>query len=141
MLELPGVAALDEEAVRIVSLRQGDTQSVDSLSPEAERDLLCGALPALIGVGIEGQVDRAGAIAQLAKLTCIEMASHRTGDVVEARLPQDGEVEQAFDQDDVRAFPKLVPAIQAAFVAGQKPVPDSRCSSSGLLELQWNCRL
>jgi hypothetical protein len=87
---------LDEEAVRIVPVRQRDTQSGHTSSPEAAGDLLCGPLTALVGVGIEGQVDSATVTAQLVKLARVEIAPQRAGDVVKAGLPQEGEIERAW---------------------------------------------
>jgi hypothetical protein len=48
------------------------------------------------------------------------MGSQRTGDVVKARLPQHGIVEQSLDNNDLGAVPDLLPCIQAALGAGQK---------------------
>ena len=48
------------------------------------------------------------------------MCAQPTGDVVNVRLPQDGIVEQALDNNDLGAVPDLLPCIQAALGAGQK---------------------
>jgi hypothetical protein len=56
-LKLGGVAALYEEAVGVVSVGQGYAPSGHTLSPETARHPLSRLLAALVGVGIEGQID------------------------------------------------------------------------------------
>jgi hypothetical protein len=54
-LELVGVATLDEEAIRVVSVGQGYTPSGHALRPETARHPLSRLLTALVGVGIEAK--------------------------------------------------------------------------------------
>lgn len=75
-LKLVGVATLDEEAVGVVSVGQGYASSGHALSPETPRHPLSRLLAALVGVGIEGQVDCPRGVTQLLKLSRIEMATH-----------------------------------------------------------------
>ena len=82
--------------------------------------LFGGLLAALVGIDIESEIDGARTFAQLAELVRVEMGSQRTGDVVKARLPQYGIVEEALDQNHLGAMPDLLPCIQAALGAGQK---------------------
>jgi len=77
-------------------------------------------LPATVGVGIKGQIDGSRAVAQLPKLVCVEMISHRAGDVAKTGLPQNGVVEKTLDENHVRVLPDLFPAIQAALGACQE---------------------
>jgi hypothetical protein len=86
--------------------------------PESGRQPPCRLLATTVAVGIKGEIDGSHAVAELSKLVCIEMVSYRAGDVVKAGLPQHGLVEQAFDENDFRILPYLLPSIQAAFCAG-----------------------
>jgi len=56
-------------------------------------------LAAAVGVGIKGQVDGSGTVAQLPELARIELGSQRAGDVVKAGLPQRSVVEQTLDEN------------------------------------------
>jgi len=74
--EETGTAArhrLEEEGVRIMALRQRDTESGDALLSQPVRKGLGRALPAAISIGIEGQIDGSPPLAQLLKLARIEM--------------------------------------------------------------------
>ena len=53
-LKLSRIATLDEEAVGILSVGQGDASSDHTLCPEAARQPLRRLLAACVGVGIEG---------------------------------------------------------------------------------------
>jgi hypothetical protein len=74
-LKLLHVAALNEEAVRIDSVWQEDTESRHALSAKATRQLLCRELATSVGVGIEGNIDGSRAVAELLKLPCIWMTA------------------------------------------------------------------
>jgi hypothetical protein len=50
-------------------------------------------LAAAVGVGIKGQIHGSRTVAQLPKLSRIEMGSQRTGDVVKTGLPKYGVIE------------------------------------------------
>ena len=112
-----------------MSLRQENAAYRDTVRDKTMGQLLCGLLAALVLIDIEGEIDGALAFAQLAELVCVEMCTQRTGDVVKARLPQYGIVEQAFDQNHLGAMPNLLPCIQASLGAGQKAMGEgsSRC--------------
>ena len=75
-LKLVGVAALDEEAVGVVSVGHGYAPSGHALSPETARHPMSRLLAALVGVGIEDQVDCSRGVTQLLKLSRIEMVPH-----------------------------------------------------------------
>jgi len=70
-----------------VVLWQQDATGGDAACAETMSQLLGGLLAALVGIDIEGEIDGAGAVAQLEKLVHVEMSSQRTGDVAKARLP------------------------------------------------------
>jgi hypothetical protein len=72
-LKLLGVAALNEEAVGVVSIGQKDLGSRHALSPQAACYALRSSLAALVGIGVEGNINMARAIAQLLKLGCVGM--------------------------------------------------------------------
>jgi len=72
-LKLSCITTLDEEGVRIVALGQKHATRSDTLRPETMRELLRGLLPAAVGIGIEGEINGARAIAQLMKLVSVEM--------------------------------------------------------------------
>jgi hypothetical protein len=67
------VAALNKEAVGVVSVRQEDMEGGETLSPKAARQILCRGLTTSVGVGIEGKVDSPRPIAQLLKLPRVRM--------------------------------------------------------------------
>ena len=54
-------------------------------------------LARVVGVGIKNQIDDSHAVAELTKLACVEMVSHRAGDVVVTCLPQHCVVEETLD--------------------------------------------
>src|ERR1700722_6856114 len=101
-LKLAGVAALHEEAIRILAIGQRDLTRRDALFPKTMRETLRRLWAAAVGVGIESEIDGSGTVAQLPKLARVEVGPQRAGDVVKAGLPQDGIVEQAFDEDHFR---------------------------------------
>ena len=85
-------------------------------------------LAAAVAVGIKGEIDGSrAAVAQLPKLVCIEMVSHRTGDVVKTGLPQRGVVEQTLDENHFRRLPDWLPQVQPTLGPRQKPVRRRRC--------------
>src|ERR1017187_4972120 len=108
-LELLGIAAFDEEAVWIVPIGQGDSANGLALLLEPVRQPLCRLLAATVAVGVKGEIDGSRAVAQLPKLVCIEMVSHRAGEVVKTGLPQHGVVEETLDENHFRASPDLLP--------------------------------
>ena len=89
-------------------------------------------LSALVGINIEGEIDGARSLAQLVELLRVEMSAQRTGDVVKARLPQYEIVEQALDKNHLRAVPNLLPCIQAALGAGQKPMGEGSADAAAV---------
>src|ERR1019366_2064337 len=86
--ELACVAALHKETVRIVALGQRDQTSRDASFPEPSQEALRCLLAAAVAVGIEGEIDGSGSVAELPKLARIELGSQRAGDVAKAGLPQ-----------------------------------------------------
>src|ERR1700693_2919821 len=101
--------------------------------------LLRRLLAAAVGIGIEAEINGARAVAQLLKLTGVEMGSQRTGDLVKAGLPQHGVVEQTLHQNHSRVSPDLSPRIQAAFGAWQEAVRRRRSRDTAAIEIafQW----
>ena len=79
-------------------------------------------LAAIVGIDIEGEKDRARAIAQLTKLVSVEMRAQRAGDVAKIRLPQHRIVEQTLDENHLGTLLNLLPGIQATFGAGEEPM-------------------
>src|SRR5215831_6792428 len=75
------------------------------------------SLATAVGVCIEGEINRAWAVAQLLQLAGIQMCAQRASDVAKARLPQHGIVEQPLDENDLRALLNLFPGIQATLRA------------------------
>src|SRR5215472_7223310 len=107
----------------------------DAPFPETLRETLRRLLAAAVGVGIKGQIHGSRTVAQLPELTCIEMGSQRTGDVLKPGLPQQGIVEQALDEDDFGMRSGLRPAVQAAFRSGQKAVRRRRRRKAAAVEV------
>ena len=64
-----------------MAIRQRDAEGRYALSSKPVRQRLRGTLSAAVGVGIKGQVDGSHTIAQLTKLVCVELSSHRAGNV------------------------------------------------------------
>ena len=68
-------------------LWQEDAASGNAPRSKTMSQLHGGLLAALVGIDIEGEINGARTIAQLAELVCVEMSAQRAGDVVKARLP------------------------------------------------------
>jgi hypothetical protein len=83
-----------------VPLGQGDPASGYASFPETVREALRCLLSAAVVVGIKGYLDDSRAVTELAELAGVEMDAERARDIVKAGLPQNGIVEQSFDQDD-----------------------------------------
>src|ERR1700733_12239411 len=101
-LKLLGIAALNKETVRIVPVRQGGPPSGYASFLKTSREALRCLLAAAVVIRIKGQIDGAWAVAELPKLTRIEMGSQRAGDVLKSGLPHRSIVEQPFDEDHFR---------------------------------------
>ncbi len=80
-----------------MTMGQEDAASGDPLRLETMCQPLRSLLAAAIGIDIEGEIDGARAVAQLAKLAGVEMDAQGTGDVAKTGLPQHGIVEQHRD--------------------------------------------
>jgi hypothetical protein len=70
-LKLLRVAALNKKTVWIAPLRQMDASCRDALGAKAAQPPLRRGLPASVAIGVEGQIDSPGAVAQLLKLSRI----------------------------------------------------------------------
>ncbi len=77
-------------------------------------------MAAAVGIGIEGEKNGARAVAQLSKLVGVEGSAQRAGDVAKTRLPQHGIVEQPLDENELGAWPNLLPGMQATPGAREK---------------------
>src|SRR6516164_1237574 len=86
-LKLVSITALNEKAVGILSGGVGDAPGGHPLSPETPRHPLSSPFAALVGVRVESQIDGPLAVAQLLKLSCVEMIAHEAGHIVESGLP------------------------------------------------------
>src|ERR1700687_4259100 len=99
--------------------------------------LLRRLLAAAVRIGIEAEIDGARAVAQLLKLTGVEMGSQRTSDVEKTGLPQNGVVEQTLHQNHFLVSPGLFPRIQAALGAGQETMRRSRSRDTAAIEIAF----
>jgi hypothetical protein len=72
-LKLLRIAALDKEAVRVVSVGQEDMESSHALSAKPAHHPLRRRLAASVGVGIQGKIDSPRPVAQLLKLRCVRV--------------------------------------------------------------------
>ena len=124
-----------EEAVGIVAVGQGNQASRDAPLPKTFGETLSCLLAAAVGVGIKGEIDGSGCVAELPELARIEMGSQRAGDVVETGLPQHGVVEQALDEDHFRIGLGVRPRVQAALGAGQKSMRRGRRRKAAAIEI------
>src|SRR5713226_2127967 len=95
---------------------------VYALLAESVDKRLSRLLTTAVPVGVKSQIDGSRTVAKLPNLACIEMGSQRAGDVAKTGFPQRGVVEQALDQNHFRMPPDLIPGVQAALCARQKPV-------------------
>src|SRR5215475_2986437 len=80
------MTALDEERVRIVAIGQEHAADGEALRPEARCEFQRGSLATAVGVCIEGEINRAWAVAQLLQLAGIQMCAQRASDVAKATL-------------------------------------------------------
>ena len=87
LLELVGITALSEKAIRVVPVRQLHAPRRHPLRPEAPRHALRRVLATAVGGGIESQIDGPHTVTQLLKLARVEMGTQRAGDLVESCLP------------------------------------------------------
>ena len=94
-----------------MTIGQEDAASDDALRLETLCELLRGLLAAAVGIDIEGEIDRARAVAQLLQLAGVQMRAQRAGDVTKTRLPQHGIVEQPLDENHFGAMLNLLPGI------------------------------
>jgi hypothetical protein len=131
------VAVLGEEAVRVMVIGQQDFANVDTLLSEPAGKRLRRLLAAAVSIGVKGYIHGSPTVAQLPILAYVEMISHRAGDVVEARLPQDGVVEQTLDKNHLRTMPDLLPQIQATLGARQEAVRRRRCRDAAAVEIAF----
>ena len=60
------------------------------------------------------------------------MCAQRAGDVLKARLPQYGIVEQSLDQNDLGAVPDLLPCIQATLGARQEAMREGGADAAAI---------
>jgi len=120
-----------------MALRQRDAENGYALMPQPVGKGLGRALPAAVGIGIEGQIDDSLAFAQLLKLARIEMGSQRAGEVMKTGLPDCGVVEQTLDENHFRTASNLFPCIQAAPGARQKPVRRRRAGDAAAIEITF----
>src|SRR5438093_13391839 len=98
--------------MRIVAVVQKNAARREAWGPETKCELLRGVLATAVGVRIEGEINRARTVAQLLKLTRVQMRAERAGDVAKTCLPQHGIVEQPLDENDLGALLNLFPGIQ-----------------------------
>lgn len=101
-----------------MTIGQEDAASGDAVRLEMMCELLRGLLAAAVGIDIEGEIDRARAVAQLLKLAGVQMRAQRAGDVAKTCLPQHREIEQTFDQNHRAKLANRFPSEQATLGAG-----------------------
>ena len=102
-----------------MALGQEHTASREALRAKTLCELLRGLLAATVGIGIEGEINGARTIAQLLKLASVQMCAERAGNLVKARLPQHGVVEQALNENHLGTVLNRLPGIQATLGAGE----------------------
>ena len=71
-MKLAGVAAVREETVGVVVLREGNQANGDALLAKSSREVLRRLLTAAVAVGVEGDIDRPRGIRKLTNLTRVE---------------------------------------------------------------------
>src|ERR1035438_3557023 len=136
-LELTRIAAMDKEAVRIMALGQRDRANIHPLLSEPAGKRLRRLLTTTVRVGIKNQIDDSHAVAELAKLACVEMVSHRAGDVVVTCLPQHCRREPLLDRGGLAPMHTSRPWCPARTDAGE-PKPTG-CGHRGCLPGETRC--
>ena len=107
---------------------RGETGEKQTLSK-----LTSGALTGLVSIVIESDVDSAmGRIAKLVPLQGCRMSADGTGGVAKARLPQDSEVKQSFDENHIRGVTKRFPGEQAAFRTWQQAMREGPTDAAAI---------
>src|SRR5688572_24045848 len=72
------------------------------------------------------------------KLSRIQVGPQRAGDIMESRLPQSGPIEQALHQHDLMALTHLLPAVESALAAAQKPMRMSAADTASVKTgIEW----
>lgn len=71
-MELLRVTALNEKRIRVMPIGQEDATRADALRPETIDQRLRRLLAAAVGIGIERDIDGAGAFAELLKLVGVD---------------------------------------------------------------------
>src|SRR5215831_4336939 len=104
----------------------------EALRPEARCEFLRGSLATAVGVCIEGEINRARAVAQLLQLASIQMRAQRASDVAKTRLPQHGIIEQPLDENDLGALLNLIPGIQATLRAVKESMGESSSDTAAV---------
>ena len=115
-----------------MALGQEDAASGEALRPETVCELLRGFLAAAVGIDIEGEIDRARAVAQLLELAGVQMRAQRAGDVAKTRLPQHGIVEQSLDENHLGTLLDLLPGIQATLGTGKESMSEGRSDAAAV---------
>src|SRR5271157_2367496 len=92
----------------------------------------CAACAATVGIDIEGEINSARAVAQLAKLVEGKMGAQATGGVAETCLPQHREIEQAFDQNHAGELANRFPGDQVALGAGEESMGEGAAGAAAV---------
>ena len=100
-----------------MAIGQQYAASRETLRPEMPCESLRGSLATAVSICIEGEINRAWAVAQLLQLAGIQMCAQRASEVAKARLPQHGIIEQPLNENDLGALLNLIPGIQATLRA------------------------
>src|ERR1019366_1957298 len=90
-----------------------------------------------VGIVALGQGDQASRHASFPKTFGEAQRCLRAAAVVKAGLPQYGIVEQSLDENHLRILPDLVPCVQSAFSARQKPVRGRRSRNAAAIEIAF----
>ena len=103
-----------------------DDASVQTGASQTLGEGMGSALAGMIVILVEDDVDlAAGLIAQLGQLKRRQVCAHGASGIAKAGLPQRGQIEQSFHQDDGGAAAHRIPGKQAALGARQQPVWES----------------
>lgn len=123
----------DQVTVGVMTVRQlGDAWlQTSAFQPVCQRGrrLLAG----IVGIAIEDKIDlAAAAVAELGKLGRCQVRPESAGSVAEPCLPEYGEIEESFDENDGRKLAHRLPGEQASLGARQKSMGKSRANTASI---------
>jgi hypothetical protein len=131
--KIGGGCAGEKVTVGIVTVRQVHNRCSHAGIFQAFGELPGDLLASLVFIFIEGDVDHAiGNLAKLVEMGGGEMGAHSGGRMAKTGLPQHGQVEQAFDENQRGEMTNRVPGEQTALGAREEAMRKSRADTAAV---------